>query len=119
MRLANSSSDNASGLFQVWYIKLSIKQEDHILFIEVTAYTSADQPVKHVAESGEVYMDFDTAMEIIVVTVNAYGNTGSNTQIMLRVVSLKEELPHWSGQHTCFTRGSTTIQIAHLLVSHM
>ena len=69
------------------------------MFIEVTAYTSADQPVKHVAESGEVYMDFDTAMEIIVVTVNAYGNTGSNTQIMLRVVSLKEELPHWSVQH--------------------
>ena len=90
MRLANSSSDNASGLFQVWYIKLSIKQEDYILFIEVTAYTSADQPVKHDAESGKVYMDFDTAMEIIVVTVNAYGNTGSNTQIMLRVVSLKE-----------------------------
>ena len=84
MSLANSSSDNASSLFQVWYIKLSIKQEDYILFIEVTACTSADQPVKHDAESGKVYMDFGTAMEIIVVTVNAYG------QIMLRVVSLKE-----------------------------
>ena len=46
----------------------------------MTAYTSADQPVKHVAGSGEVYMGFDTA------------NTGSNTQIMLRVVSLEEEL---------------------------
>ena len=90
MRLANSSSDNASGLFQVWCIKLSIKQEDYILFIEVTAYTNADQPAKHDAESDKVYMDFDTAMEIIVVTVNAYGNTGSNTQIMLCVVSLKE-----------------------------
>ena len=55
---------------------LSIKQEDHILSLEVTAYTSADQPVKHVAGSGEVYMDFDTAMEIIVVTVNAKRNTG-------------------------------------------
>ena len=81
MRLANSSSDNASGLFQVWYIKLSIKQEDYILFIEVTAYTSADQPVKHDAENGKVYMDFDTAMEIIVVTVNAYGNTGSKKRV--------------------------------------
>ena len=56
----------------------------------MTAYTSADQPVKHDAESGKVYMNFDTAMEIIVVTVKAYGNTGSNTQNMLRVVSLKE-----------------------------
>ena len=117
MRLANSSSDNASGLFQVWYIKLSIKQEDYILFIEVTAYTSADQPLKHDAESGKVYMDFDTAMEIIVVTVNAYGNTGSNTQIMLRVVSLKEGC--LIGVDNILTKGSTTILIAHLLVSHM
>ena len=31
-------------------------------------------------------------MEIIVVTVNAYGSTRSNTQIMLRVVSLEEGL---------------------------
>ena len=71
MMLANSSSDNASGLFQVWYIKLFIKQEDHILFIEVTAYTSADQPVEHDAESGEVYMGLRHRNEIIVVTVNA------------------------------------------------
>ena len=33
---------------------LSIKQEDHILSLEVTAYISADQPVKLVAGSGEV-----------------------------------------------------------------
>ena len=93
MRFADSSCGNASGLFQVWYIRsLSIKQEDLILSIEVTAYTSADQPVKHVAGSGEVYMDFGTAMEISVVTVSACGSTGSNTQIMLRVVSLEEEL---------------------------
>ena len=101
MRLADSSCDNASGLFQVWYIRaLSIKQEDLILSIEVTAYTSADQPVKHVAGSGEVYMDFGTAMEISVVTVSANGSTGSNTQIMLRVVSLEEELldvPEYQG----------------------
>ena len=76
MRLADSSCDNASGLFQVWYIRaLSIKQEDFILSIEVTACTSADKPVKHVAKSGEVYMDFGTTMEIIFVTVNAYGST--------------------------------------------
>ena len=37
-------------------------------------------------------MNFDTAMDIIVVIMNAYRNTGSNTQIMLRVVSLEEEL---------------------------
>ena len=37
-------------------------------------------------------MDFGTAMEIIVVTVNAYGSTRSNTQIMLRVMSREEEL---------------------------
>ena len=67
---------------------------------EVTAYTSADQSVKDVAGSGEVNMDFGTAMEIIVVTVNAYGSTRSNTQIMLRVVSLEEELfdvPEYQG----------------------
>ena len=93
MRLANSSSDTTSDLFQFWYIRaLSIKQEDHILSIEVTAYTSADQPVKHITGNGKVYMDFDTAMEIIDVTVNANRNTGSNTQIMLHVVSLEEEL---------------------------
>ena len=76
---------HASGLFQVWYIRaLSIEQEDHILSIEVTAYTSAHH----------------TAMEIIVVTVNAYESTGSNTQSMLRVVSLEEELldvPEYQG----------------------
>ena len=47
-----------------------------------------------------MYMDFGTAMEIIVVTVNAYGSTKSNTQIMLRVVSLEEELfdvPEYQG----------------------
>ena len=93
MRLEDSSCDNASVLFQVWYIRsFSIKKEDLILLKEVTAYTSADQPVKHVAGSGEVYMDFGTAILIIVVIVSAYGNTGSNTQIMLRVVPLEEEL---------------------------
>ena len=85
MRLADSSCDNAPGLFQVWYIRaLSIKQQDLILSIEVTAYTSAGQPVKHVAGSGEVYMDFGTAMEFSVVTVSAYGSAGSK----MRVVSL-------------------------------
>ena len=93
MRLANSSSDTTSDLLQVWYIRaLSIKQQNHILSIEVTAYTSADQPVNHITGNGKVYMDFDTSMEIIDVTVNAYRNTGSNTQIMLHVVSLEEEL---------------------------
>ena len=93
MKLANSFCDNAPGLFQVWYIRaLFIKQQDLILSIEVTAYTSAGQPVRHGAESGEVYMDFDTAMEIIVVTLSAYESSGSNTQIMMRVVSLEEEL---------------------------
>ena len=58
----------------------------------MTAYTSAGQPVRHVAGSGEVFMDFGTAMEISVVTVSAYGNSGSITQIMIRVVSLEEEL---------------------------
>ena len=52
-----------------------MKQEDLILSIEVTAWTSADQPVKHVARGGEVYMDFGTTMEIIFVTVNTYGST--------------------------------------------
>ena len=76
MRLADSSYNNASGIFQVWYIRaLSMKQEYLILSIEVTACTSADQPVKHVARGGEVYMDFGTTMEIIFVTVNAYGST--------------------------------------------
>ena len=93
MKLANSFCDNAPGLFQVWYIRaLFIKQQDLILSIEVTAYTSAGQPVRHVAGSGEVYMDFGTAMEISVVTVSAYGSSGSNTQIMMHVVSLEEEL---------------------------
>ena len=93
MKLANSFCDNAPGLFQVWYIRaLFIKQQDLILSIEVTAYTSAGQPVRHVAGSGEVYMDFGTAMEISVVTLSAYESSGSNTQIMMRVVSLEEEL---------------------------
>ena len=101
MKLANSFCDNAPGLFQVWYIRaLFIKQQDPILSIEVTAYTSAGQPVKHVAGSGEVYIDFGTAMEFSVVTVSAYGSAGSNTQIMMRVVSLEEELldvPEYQG----------------------
>ena len=67
MKLANSFCDNARGLFQVWYI--FIQQQDLILSIEVTAYTSAGQPVRHVAGSGEVYMNFGTAMEISVVTI--------------------------------------------------
>ena len=47
-----------------------------------------------------MYMNLGTAMEIMVVTVNAYGSTKSNTQIMLRVVSLEEELfdvPEYQG----------------------
>ena len=47
-----------------------------------------------------MYMDFGTAMEISVVTVSAYGSAGSNTQIMMRVVSLEEELldvPEYQG----------------------
>ena len=76
MRLADSSYDNASCIFQVWYIRaLSMKQEYLILSIEATTYTSAGQPVKHVASGGEVYMDFGTTMEIIFVTVNANGST--------------------------------------------
>ena len=50
--------------------------------------TSAGQPVKHLAESGEVYIDFETAREFSVVIVSAE----SYTQTMLRVVSLEEEL---------------------------
>ena len=93
MKLANSFCDNAPGLFQVWYIRaLFIKQQDLILSIEVTAYTSAGRPVRHVAGSGEVYMNFGTAMKISVVTLSAYGSSGSNIQIMMRVVSLEEEL---------------------------
>ena len=62
--------------------------------------TSAGQPVKHLAESGEVYMDFGTAMESSVVIMSAYGCAESNTQIMFRVVSLEEELldvPEYQG----------------------
>ena len=73
--------------------------------------TSAGQPVKHLAESGEVYMDFETAIEFSVVIISAE----SNTQTMLRVVFLDEELldvPEYRGV-------PTTIQIAHLRVSHM
>ena len=93
MKLANALCNNAPGFFQVWYIKaLFIKLQDLILSIEVTTYTSAGQPVRHVAGSGEVYMGFGTAMEISVVTVSAYGSSGSNTQIMMHVVSLEEEL---------------------------
>ena len=93
MKLANSFCDNAPGLFQVWYIRaLFIKQQDLILSIEVTAYTSAGRPVRHVAGSGEVYMNFGTAMKISVVTLSAYRSSGSNVQIMMRVVSLEEEL---------------------------
>ena len=93
MKLANSFCNNAPSLFQVWYIRaLFIKQQDLILSIEVTAYTSAGHQLRHVAGSGEVYWDFGTAMEISVVTVSAYGSSGSNTQIMMRVVSLEEEL---------------------------
>ena len=121
MKLANSFCDNAPGLFQVWYIRaLFIKQQDLILSIEVTAYTSAGQPVRHVAESGEVYMDFDTAMEIIVVTLSAYESSGSNTQIMMRVVSLEEELldVHQGVPieechvHTPFGDGRSTVAVA-------
>ena len=43
--------------------------------MEVTAYTSAGQPVEDVVGSGEVYMDFGTAMEISAVTVSAVGST--------------------------------------------
>ena len=86
-------SANAPGLFQVWYIRaLFIKQQDLILSIEVTAYTSAGRPVRHVAGSGEVYMNFGTAMKISVVTLSAYRSSGSTIQITMRVVSLEEEL---------------------------
>ena len=50
--------------------------------------TSAGQLVKHLAESGEVYIGFETAMEFSVVIISAE----SNTQTMLRVVFLEEEL---------------------------
>ena len=88
MRLANSSCDNAGLVHQGTLHQARGPHPVH----KAIAYTSADQPVKDVAGSGKVYMDFGTAMEIIVVTVNAYGSTRSNTQIMLRVVSLEEEL---------------------------
>ena len=87
MKLANSFCVNAPGLFQVWYIRaLFIKQQDLILSIEMAAYTSTGQPVRHVVGSGEVYMNFGTAMEISVVTIERL------CQIMMRVVSLEEEL---------------------------
>ena len=93
MKLSDSSCDCAPGLFQVWYIRgLFIKQQGLIQSLEVTAYTNAGQPVEHVVESGEVYMDFGTAMETSVVTVSAVGCAGSNTQIMMRVVSLEGKL---------------------------
>ena len=60
MGLADSSCDNPSGLFQVWYMMA--------LSIKLTA-------CNHITGSGEVYMDFGTTMEIIVVTVNAYGSS--------------------------------------------
>ena len=57
MMLANALCNNALGFFQVWYIRaLLIKLQDLILSIEVTSYTSAGQPVRHVAGSGEIYM---------------------------------------------------------------
>ena len=55
MMLAHALCNNAPGFFQVWYILL-IKLQDLILSIEVTNYTCAGQPVRHVAGSGEVYM---------------------------------------------------------------
>ena len=101
MKLSDSSCDCAPGLFQVWYIRgLFIKQQGLIQSMEVTAYTSAGQPVEPVVGSGEVYMDFGTAMEISVVTVSAVGSAGSNTQIMMRVVSLEGKLldvPEYQG----------------------
>ena len=68
--------------------------------MEVTAYTSAGQPVEHVVGSGEVYMDFGTTMEISVVTVSAVGSAGSNTQTMMRFVSLEGkplDVPEYQG----------------------
>ena len=101
MKLSDSSCDCAPGLFQVWYIRgLFIKQQGLIQSMEVPAYTSAGQPVEHVVGSGEVYMDFGTAMEISVVTASAVGSAGSNTQIMMRVVSLEGKLletPEYQG----------------------
>ena len=88
MRLGNFSFGNAGLVHQGTLDQARGPHPVH----KATAYTSANLPVKDVAGSGEVYMNFSTAMEIIVVTVNAYGSTRSNTQIMLRVVSLKEEL---------------------------
>ena len=46
------------------------------------------QPVKHLAENGEVYMNFETAMGFSVVITNAE----SNTETILRVMFLEEEL---------------------------
>ena len=98
MGLADSSCDNPSGLFQVWYMRA--------LSIKLTA-------CKHITRSGEVYMDFGTTMEIIVVTVNANGSSLSNIQIMLRVYLWKKscsmflsirECPSKNGQHTYSTR---------------
>ena len=92
MGLADSSCDNPSGLFQVWYMRA--------LSIKLTA-------CKHITGSGKAYMDFGTAMEIIVVIMGAYGSSSSNIQIMLRVYSMFlciKECPSKNGQHTCATR---------------
>ena len=92
MGLADSSCDNPSGLFQVWYMRA--------LSIKLTT-------CKHITVSGKAYMDFGTAIEIIVVIMGAYGSSRSNIQIMLRVCSMFlsiRECPSKNGQHTCSTR---------------
>ena len=49
MKLSDSACDCDPGLFQVWYIRgLFMKQRGLIQSMEVTAYTSAGQPVEHV-----------------------------------------------------------------------
>ena len=62
----------------------------------VDRLTSAGQPVKYLAENGEGYINFVTAMGISVVITNAE----SNTETMLRVMFLEEELldvPEYEG----------------------
>ena len=69
---ADSSSDCAPGLFQVWYVKaISIHVSHFAQSIEVTAYTSSGQQVEQFIGSGEVYKNFGTARNISVVTVSA------------------------------------------------
>ena len=99
MKLSDSSCDCAPGLFQVWYIRgLFIKQQGLIQSMEVTAYT----PVEHVDREWRTCCTWtsEPQVEISVVTVSVIGSAGSNTQIMMRVVSLEGKLldvPEYQG----------------------